>query len=137
MEEGCSGCSFVSEYWDPILRHLPQRDTAFVAISAAPASKIAEFQKRMGWTFPWVSSSSLGSHAEEFQELCGTKTSSGSEMFAFSTWYKEGGEVYLTYLTTNRGCDVLLPINAVLDRVAKGRDEGGRPMPWVKLHDQY
>jgi len=31
-------------------------DVALVAVSRAPLAKLLGFRKRMGWTFPWVSS---------------------------------------------------------------------------------
>ena len=34
----------------------PQRDTAFVAVSRAPLVKLEARKRKMGWTFPWVSS---------------------------------------------------------------------------------
>jgi predicted dithiol-disulfide oxidoreductase (DUF899 family) len=36
--------------------HLAARDTSFAAISRAPLAKIESFKKRMGWSFPWLSS---------------------------------------------------------------------------------
>lgn len=36
--------------------HLAARDTSFAAISRAPLAKIEPFKRRMGWTFPWLSS---------------------------------------------------------------------------------
>ena len=38
------------------LVHLGARDTAFAVISRAPLDKIERFKKRMGWSFPWLSS---------------------------------------------------------------------------------
>jgi predicted dithiol-disulfide oxidoreductase (DUF899 family) len=39
-----------------IIAHLAQRDTAFVAVSRAPLEKLEARKRKMGWTFPWVSS---------------------------------------------------------------------------------
>jgi len=138
-EEGCSGCSFLTDQYQGVSIHLAQRDVAFVLVSSAPLNKINMFKARMGWTdkFEWVSSG----NCPEFNVDCGCKTPSGGEMFAFSTWYKEGDTVCLTYLTSNRGTEVLVPVYEILDRVAKGRDEKGHgwkyPMAWVRHHDKY
>jgi predicted dithiol-disulfide oxidoreductase (DUF899 family) len=35
---------------------LNQRDTIMIAVSRAPYSKLAAFQKRMDWDFKWLSS---------------------------------------------------------------------------------
>src|SRR5437867_11935218 len=53
---GCPGCSF---FVDNIghLAHLHARGTSLVLVSRAPLARIQVYQKRMGWTVPWFSSS--------------------------------------------------------------------------------
>ena len=55
-DEGCPACSFVADNFAGSLVHLGARDTAFAVISRAPLDKIERFKKRMGWSFPWLSS---------------------------------------------------------------------------------
>ena len=55
-EEGCKSCSFMADHFNPAIVHLNQRDVTMVAISNGPLDKIQAFQKRMGWTFKWLSS---------------------------------------------------------------------------------
>src|SRR5260370_25741963 len=55
-DEGCKHCSHVADNFEGAVVHLAARDTAFAAISRAPFAKIESFKKRMGWTFPWLSS---------------------------------------------------------------------------------
>ena len=38
------------------LIHLNHRDVTFTAVSRAPLAMISAYKKRMGWSFPWVSS---------------------------------------------------------------------------------
>jgi predicted dithiol-disulfide oxidoreductase (DUF899 family) len=54
-DAGCSSCSLCADHFPP-LEHLASRDTAFACVSRAPIAKIAAYKKRMGWSFPWVSS---------------------------------------------------------------------------------
>ena len=54
-EAGCPSCSLLGDSI-PNLTHLHGHSTTFVAVSRAPIEKIAAYKKRMGWTFPWVSS---------------------------------------------------------------------------------
>lgn len=54
---GCEGCSFLVDNLPSSLAHLKSRDTSLVLVSRAPLEKIESFKKRMGWTFPWFSSS--------------------------------------------------------------------------------
>ena len=54
--EGCKSCSFWADNFNNTIVHLNQRDVTMVAISKAPLEKLTAFQKRMGWTFKWLSS---------------------------------------------------------------------------------
>ena len=54
-EEGCKCCSFLSDHFDAARIHLAHRDVTFAVVSQAPLPRIADFQKRMGWRFHWVS----------------------------------------------------------------------------------
>src|ERR1700733_7988448 len=55
-EEGCPGCSFLSDHIDGANFHLPHAGLTLVVVSRAPLPKIEAYKKRMGWRFPWVSS---------------------------------------------------------------------------------
>jgi predicted dithiol-disulfide oxidoreductase (DUF899 family) len=39
-----------------VLPHLRARDVSFVFVSGAPLEKLQAYKRRMGWSFPWVSS---------------------------------------------------------------------------------
>src|ERR1700752_4602744 len=55
-EEGCKSCSCWADNFNGIPIHLNHRDVTFTAVSRAPLAKIEAYKKRMGWSFPWVSS---------------------------------------------------------------------------------
>src|SRR3954470_22979222 len=55
-KEGCPSCSYVCDHLNGAVPHLAARDVSLVMISRAPLPKIEAFKKRMGWSFPWVSS---------------------------------------------------------------------------------
>src|SRR6218665_1323393 len=55
-EAGCPGCSFMADHIDGMLPHLNNHDVTMIAVSRAPLEKLEAYRKRMGWTFPWVSS---------------------------------------------------------------------------------
>ena len=62
------------------------------------------------------------------------------ELPGISAFYKdEGGVIYQTYSTYERGLDMLNGAYHYMDIAPKGRDEPseGDPMSWVKLHDEY
>ena len=52
----CPGCSGLADHFDGGIAHLNARDVTMAAISRAPLEKILAYKRRMGWSFPWVSS---------------------------------------------------------------------------------
>src|SRR6202030_3774739 len=54
-DAGCPHCSFWADNFNGIMVHLNQRDATMVAISHAPYNKLAAYEKRIGWTFKWLS----------------------------------------------------------------------------------
>ena len=56
-EAGCPSCSSIADGFNGIFVHLENHDVAFSAVSRAPLAKLQAYKKRMGWNFPWASSS--------------------------------------------------------------------------------
>ena len=54
---GCPSCSSIADGFNGVAVHLANHDVMFWAVSRAPLAKLQAFRKRMGWTFPWASSS--------------------------------------------------------------------------------
>jgi predicted dithiol-disulfide oxidoreductase (DUF899 family) len=54
---GCPTCSSIADTFDGVLPHLNHHDVTFLAISRAPLEDLQAYKRRMGWQFPWVSSS--------------------------------------------------------------------------------
>ena len=54
---GCPSCSAVADGFNGIVVHLANHDVALSAVSRAPLTKLQAYKRRMGWTFPWASSS--------------------------------------------------------------------------------
>ena len=152
-EEGCRGCSFVSDHFDGAVAHLGARDVTLTAVSIAPLKEISAFKKRMGWKFPWVSS-----HASTFnrdfgvtftpEDLAAGKVNYNyalrdipmEELPGLSVFARDKtGAIYHTYSTYSRGLESLIGTYTLLDLVPKGRDEEGlkQNMAWVRHHDRY
>jgi predicted dithiol-disulfide oxidoreductase (DUF899 family) len=121
-EEGCTSCSFWADNFNGIPIHLNHRDVTFTAVSRAPLAKISAYKKRMGWSFPWVSSHgsdfnrdySVSFTAEELQ----TPVFFNYEMRKFSSdedeWpgisvfcKDETGAIFHTYSCYLRGIDMV------------------------------
>jgi predicted dithiol-disulfide oxidoreductase (DUF899 family) len=148
---GCKSCSFVADNLSGALLHLGARDTAFAAISRAPLDKIQRFKQRMGWSFPWLSSFgtefnhdfrvTIDESHTEYNYAPVTAQPAGrphkGEREGLSVFVRDGERVFHTYSTYQRGLDPLLETYNLLDLTPRGRHEGGRPMAWVRYHDQY
>jgi predicted dithiol-disulfide oxidoreductase (DUF899 family) len=52
----CPGCTGLSDHFDGGVVHLNHRDVTFLGLSRAPLEQLQAYKRRMGWTFPWVSS---------------------------------------------------------------------------------
>jgi predicted dithiol-disulfide oxidoreductase (DUF899 family) len=151
-EEGCKSCSFWADNFDGIPIHLNHRDVTLTAVSRAPSAKIEAYKKRMGWSFPWVSSYGSDFNYDFHVSFTEEQLAAGKvdynyglvegyeELPGLSVFYKnEGGEVFHTYSCYARGIDMVNGAYQFLDLAPKGRDEDGFEfsMEWVRRHDQY
>jgi predicted dithiol-disulfide oxidoreductase (DUF899 family) len=150
---------------DGVLPHLHARDVTMMYVSQAPLAKLQAYKRRMGWNMPWVSSADsefnfgLGCsrNEEQTREAIAPMLEAGppqivehnanstgtdltgylTEGFGFSAFVLDGGNVYQTYSTTGRGVEFLMGYYGILDRAAKGRDEGEAWQVWIRRHDEY
>jgi len=152
-DEGCPGCSYVTDHLDGAIEHLKARDVTLVLISRAPQEKLAAFKKRMGWRMPWFSSGGCEFNQDFGVSFTKAEVAGGEKAYNFGTTAPHGeenpglsffhkdpsGAILHTYSTFGRGLEAVLGTYAVLDRAPKGRDEGDLPAPmaWVRHHDKY
>ena len=54
---GCPSCSAIADGFDGSVVHLANHDVTLCAVSRAPHAKLQAYKRRMGWSFPWASSS--------------------------------------------------------------------------------
>jgi predicted dithiol-disulfide oxidoreductase (DUF899 family) len=147
--QGCPHCSFWADNFNGIPVHLANRDVTMVAISRAPLEKLQAFQKRMGWTFKWLSSGSTDFNYDFNVSFTKDDVEKGTAVYNYrdgnadredlhgiSAFYKDpGGNVFHTYSSYSRGIDLLNGAYNYLDLVAKGRNESDPG--WVRHHDKY
>jgi len=150
-EVGCPHCSLRADGFNGIGAHLKHRDVTMIVIPRAPYSKLAAYQKRMGWSFQWVSSCetefNFDYHVSFTPEQSAEKRAfynytmqdpKAPEREGHSVFYKDGnGAVFHCYSCYDRGNDMLNIHYHYLDLVPKGRDEAGRGPYWVRRHDEY
>jgi predicted dithiol-disulfide oxidoreductase (DUF899 family) len=150
-DAACHACSFWMDNFNGVTVHLHHRDITIAAVSRAPYPKIAAYEERMGWTFPWYSSVHSDfnfdygvSFSPEQLETGEVEYNyrltqwSGSEGPGISVFLKEGEQIFHTYSTYERGLDMLNVAYHYIDLVPKGRDEGdGGLGEWVHRRDEY
>jgi predicted dithiol-disulfide oxidoreductase (DUF899 family) len=149
--EACPGCTYTGDSFDEAVVHLAHRDVTFVATSRTPLQKLDAYKRRMGWSFPWVSSFGSDFNLDfsvftDEERRAGTGFNFGSaggagldlrdtELHGLSAFALEDGTVYHTYSTYDRGTDVLNVTWQLLDRAPKGR--GGEFEGWPLRRYEY
>jgi predicted dithiol-disulfide oxidoreductase (DUF899 family) len=163
-EAGCPVNSSIADAVDGVLPHLHARDATVVFVSQAPLEKLLAYERRMGWSFPWVSSAhtdfnfdlGFSQTEEESREAVAAITgslppivehnarSTGTDIAGyltespgFSTFVRDDDAVYHAYSTTWRGLEFLMGYYGILDRAPKGRDEGEAWQLWIRRRDEY
>ncbi len=133
-------------------------------VSQAPIEKLRAYKRRMGWSFPWVSSANsefnidlgFSSSEEETREwvvpmldelppiVASNARATGTnevgyltETHGFSAFVLDDDVVYQTYSTGGRGVEFVMGYYGILDRAPKGRDEGDGFQLWIRRHDEY
>jgi len=152
-QDGCVGCSFMSDHMDGIVVHLEHHDVSYVAVSRAPLATLEAYKRRMGWHFRWVSSFGSDFNYDFNVSFTPEQIASGKAWYNYemrkvgmdelsgrSVFYRdEKGDIFHTYSSFGRGGEPFLGAYAALDIMPKGRDEtiNGNLTDWVRRHDTY
>jgi predicted dithiol-disulfide oxidoreductase (DUF899 family) len=149
LDQGCPSCSLEADHAEGALIHLRNHDVSYVRVSRAPLDKLMAYNRRMGWTAPWVSSYgsdfnydfgvsftkeqlAAGKVAYNYSLVEGFDELPGLSVFAKD----EDGTVYHTYSSYARGNEEVVGAFIYLDITPKGRNER-EIMDWVRRHDEY
>ncbi|RKH43539.1 DUF899 domain-containing protein [Corallococcus sicarius] len=152
-DAGCKSCSFWADSFNGIIPHLEHRDVSMVAIARAPLAKLQAYERRMGWSFKWLSSGQSDFNYDfgvSFmpEELAQKRATYNYAPFSgditdkqgISTFIKDSdGTLFHAYSCYARGVDPMNAAYQYLDLVPKGRDEQGLafPMEWLRRRDEY
>jgi len=160
-EAGCIACSSIADTLAPNVPHLAARDTKLMLVSRAPLERLQEYKQRMGWDIDWVSAGDTDFNldlgftstdeqlkpflegeippvVEQMAKASGTDAKGYvTEVPGLSTYAKEDGVVYRTYVTTARGLEPTMAYYFLLDRTPKGRHEKPGEPHWLRRHDEY
>jgi predicted dithiol-disulfide oxidoreductase (DUF899 family) len=158
--EGCPVCSFWADNFNGAIVHLKHRDVTMLCASRAPLGRIQAYKRRMGWSFPWVSSGrndfnydlhasvrglDAGSSQPQMERPSHnrtdlptynfTKKAFGAELPGLSAFALDEGIVYHAYSCYARGLDAFNATYQLLDRAPLGRNE--QSIMWIRRHDEY
>lgn len=151
-DAGCPHCSFWADNFNGAPVHLAARDVSFAAVSRASLAQISAYQKRMGWTFRWVSAGGTDFNYDFGASFTPESLENGTAVYNYATspgftdregisvFYRDAsGRLFHTYSAYARGIDMVNGTYQFLDLVPKGRDEPseGNPQFWVRRHDEY
>ena len=118
---GCPSCSAIADGFNGIVVHLENHDVAFSAVSRAPLAKLQAYKRRMGWTFPWTSSSGSDFNgdfsvwfSEEQQREGGIEYNYRREPpmagpprgQTVQEWQQSGGESPIAQIAASTGTDI-------------------------------
>jgi predicted dithiol-disulfide oxidoreductase (DUF899 family) len=120
-DEGCKSCSFMADNFNDIPIHLNHRDVTFTAASRAPFAKIEAYKKRMGWSFPWVSSHGSDFNFDYHVTFTPEEIAAGKGYYNYGVWQigasdevgisvfakSKEGQVFHTYSCYARGTEWL------------------------------
>jgi predicted dithiol-disulfide oxidoreductase (DUF899 family) len=158
--EGCPICSFWADNFNGAVIHLAHHDVTMLGVSRAPLERLQDYERRMGWSFPWVSSGrndfnydfgmsvhdlDAGASQPEMERpdpdrtdlpaYNFTKKAFAAELPGMSAFALDDGTVYHTYSCYARGLDAFNAAYQLLDRAPLGRNE--ESFRWIQRHDQY
>ena len=148
-DAGCKSCSFWADNFNGAIVHMNHRDITMVAISRAPYEKLAAYEKRMGWSFKWLSSGSNTFNTDFGVSFPEGATSVNynyvdidpdgeTDLPGISVFYKDDqGHIFHTYSAYSRGIDLMNTTYNYIDLTPKGRDEGEGIARWLRRHDEY
>jgi predicted dithiol-disulfide oxidoreductase (DUF899 family) len=149
---GCPSCSSIGDHIDGPMVHLENHDVTMACVSRAPIEKLEAYKRRMGWSFPWLSSGRSDFNFDFGVSFTPDQLATGvdynfarieddprylsEELPGMSAFALEDGVVHHTYSAYARGCDALWGMYQWLDRAPKGRNEAADPA-WVRRRDEY
>ncbi len=76
---GCPSCSMIADAFNGSFIHLANHDVMLWAVSRAPLEKLQAYKQRMGWSFPWASSSNSDFNFDFNASFTGEQMREGTE----------------------------------------------------------
>lgn len=127
-DEGCPSCTWAVDNLPANMQRLFDEGIAFALVSQAPIEKLAAWRARHGWNHVWVSSAETTYHYDWGWTQQNERGEEGP-LPGYSYYLLRNGKPYLTYMTTARGTEAVLPVAHIMDRTAYGRQQDWEDSP--------
>lgn len=127
-DEGCPSCTWAVDNLPANMNRLVEDGIAFAMISQASIEKLEGWRAKRGWSHPWVSSGRTSYHYDWGWTQDDDKGNEGP-LPGYSYYLLRDGKPYLTYMTTARGTEAILPVAQIMDRTVYGRQQDWEDSP--------
>lgn len=127
-DEGCPSCTWAVDNLPANMDRLADEGIAFAMISQAPIEKLEAWRARRGWDHRWVSSLDTSYHYDWGWTQTNAEGQEG-QLPGYSYYLLKDRTPYLTYMTTARGTEAILPTAHIMDRSCYGRQQDWEDSP--------
>ncbi|MDQ6896528.1 MAG: DUF899 domain-containing protein [Actinomycetota bacterium] len=127
-EEGCPSCTWAVDNLPADMGRLADEGIAFAMVSQAPIAKLEAWRAQRGWDHTWVSSFDTSYHHDWGWTQTNDEGQEGQQP-GYSYYLLHDGRPYLTYATTARGTEAILPVAHIMDRTVYGRQQDWEDSP--------
>lgn len=127
-DNGCPSCTWAVDNLPANMGRMDEEAIAFAMISQAPIEKLEGWRAERGWDHLWVSSGDTSYHYDWGWTQRDDQGGEG-QLPGYSYYLLSGGRPYLTYATTARGTEAILPVAQIMDRTVYGRQQDWEDSP--------
>lgn len=127
-EAGCPSCTWAVDNLPANMGRLTENGIAFALISQAPVDKLEAWREKNGWPHLWVSSHDTSYHYDWGWTRTNDQGEEG-QLPGYSYYLLKDSVPYLTYMTTARGTEAILPTAHIMDRTIYGRQQDWEDSP--------
>lgn len=127
-EQGCPSCTWAVDNLPANMGRITENGIAFALISQAPIEKLEAWREKNGWPHLWVSSHDTSYHYDWGWTRTNDQGEEG-QLPGYSYYLLKDSVPYLTYMTTARGTEAILPTAHIMDRTIYGRQQDWEDSP--------
>ena len=127
-DEGCPSCTWAVDNLPADMGRLDDEGIAFAMVSQAPVEKLDAWKRARGWPHTWVSSGATSYH-DDWGWTVQDDDGADFPLPGYSYYLLRDGVPYLTYATSARGTEAILPVAHIMDRTVYGRQQDWEDSP--------